>query len=145
MTIPVDPLAPPASPARGSSTGAMSLRINPKMLPGMALLVILLVGLVSSIYTLVFKHADLPAKDMTLPAAANGDATAAIANLLQHANPLEDPLVTVDPDLLPLDDVIARSDILILCTPHRVYKTANLRGKPVVDVWGFLDHANVIS
>jgi UDP-N-acetyl-D-mannosaminuronic acid dehydrogenase len=56
-----------------------------------------------------------------------------------------DPLVTVDPDLLPLDDVIARSDILILCTPHRVYKTANLRGKPIVDVWGFLDHANVIS
>jgi alginate O-acetyltransferase complex protein AlgJ len=104
MTIPVDPLAPPASPARGSSRGSsqgsstvtMSLRINPKMLPGMALLVILLVGLVSSVYTLVFKHADLPAKDMTLPAAANGDATAAIANLLQHANPLEDPLVTVD-------------------------------------------------
>jgi UDP-N-acetyl-D-mannosaminuronic acid dehydrogenase len=56
-----------------------------------------------------------------------------------------DPLVTVDPDLLPLDDVIARSDILILCTPHNVYKTANLKGKPVVDVWGFLDHANVIS
>jgi UDP-N-acetyl-D-mannosaminuronic acid dehydrogenase len=56
-----------------------------------------------------------------------------------------DPLVTVDPDLLPLDDVIARSDILILCTPHSVYKTANLKGKPVVDVWGFLDHANVIS
>jgi UDP-N-acetyl-D-mannosaminuronic acid dehydrogenase len=56
-----------------------------------------------------------------------------------------DPLVTVDPDLLPLDDVIARSDILILCTPHGVYKTADLKGKPVVDVWGFLDHANVIS
>jgi UDP-N-acetyl-D-mannosaminuronic acid dehydrogenase len=56
-----------------------------------------------------------------------------------------DPLVTVDPDLLPLDEVIAHSDILILCTPHSVYKTANLKGKPVVDVWGFLDHANVIS
>jgi UDP-N-acetyl-D-mannosaminuronic acid dehydrogenase len=56
-----------------------------------------------------------------------------------------DPLVTVDPDLLPLDEVIARSDILILCTPHSVYKTADLKGKPVVDVWGFLDHANVIS
>jgi UDP-N-acetyl-D-mannosaminuronic acid dehydrogenase len=56
-----------------------------------------------------------------------------------------DPLVTVDPDLLPLDEVIARSDILILCTPHSIYKTADLKGKPVVDVWGFLDHANVIS
>jgi alginate O-acetyltransferase complex protein AlgJ len=74
----------------------MPLRINPKMLPGMALLVILLIGLVSSVYTLVFKRADLPAKDMTLSAAADGETTAAISNLLQQANPLADPLVTVD-------------------------------------------------
>ena len=46
--------------------------------------------------------------------------------------------MTVDPDLLPLDEVIARSDILILCTPHGSYKTADLKGKPVVDVWGML-------
>jgi UDP-N-acetyl-D-mannosaminuronic acid dehydrogenase len=56
-----------------------------------------------------------------------------------------DPLVTTDPDLLPLDEVVARSDILILCTPHRCYKNADLAGKPVVDVWGFLENANVIS
>jgi UDP-N-acetyl-D-mannosaminuronic acid dehydrogenase len=55
-----------------------------------------------------------------------------------------DPFVTGDPDLLPLDDVIARSDLLILCTPHRVYKTADLKGKPVVDVWGLLENANVV-
>jgi UDP-N-acetyl-D-mannosaminuronic acid dehydrogenase len=56
-----------------------------------------------------------------------------------------DPFVTVDPDLLPLDEVISRSDILILCTPHLSYKTADLKGKPVVDVWGLLENANLIS
>jgi UDP-N-acetyl-D-mannosaminuronic acid dehydrogenase len=55
-----------------------------------------------------------------------------------------DPLVATDPDLLPLKDVIAKSDLLILCTPHRVYRTADLGGKPVVDIWGILDSANVI-
>jgi UDP-N-acetyl-D-mannosaminuronic acid dehydrogenase len=56
-----------------------------------------------------------------------------------------DPFVTVDPDLLPLDEVIARSDILILCTPHNSYKSADLKGKPVVDVWGLLEGANIIA
>lgn len=56
-----------------------------------------------------------------------------------------DPFVTVDPDLLPLDEVIERSDILILCTPHNSYKGLDLKGKPVVDVWGLLENANVIS
>jgi UDP-N-acetyl-D-mannosaminuronic acid dehydrogenase len=55
-----------------------------------------------------------------------------------------DPFVTADPDLLPLDEVIARSDILILCTPHTSYKSADLKGKPVVDVWGMLENANLI-
>ena len=52
-----------------------------------------------------------------------------------------DPFVTADPDLLPLDEVVARSDVLILCTPHGVYRTADLKGKPVVDIWGMLQHA----
>jgi UDP-N-acetyl-D-mannosaminuronic acid dehydrogenase len=46
--------------------------------------------------------------------------------------------------LLPLDEVIAKSDLLILCTPHAAYRTADLRGKPVVDVWGMLENADVI-
>jgi UDP-N-acetyl-D-mannosaminuronic acid dehydrogenase len=50
-----------------------------------------------------------------------------------------DPFVTADPDLLPFDDVVARSDILILCTPHDIYRTADLKGKPVIDVWGMLE------
>ena len=53
-----------------------------------------------------------------------------------------DPFVTADPDLLPFNDVVARSDILILCTPHGIYRTADLKGKPVIDVWGMLENAS---
>ncbi|MFB6453328.1 nucleotide sugar dehydrogenase [Bradyrhizobium tunisiense] len=56
-----------------------------------------------------------------------------------------DPFVTSDPDLLPLDEVITRSDVLILCTPHINYSSADLKGKPVVDVWGQLEGANAIG
>jgi UDP-N-acetyl-D-mannosaminuronic acid dehydrogenase len=55
-----------------------------------------------------------------------------------------DPFVTSDPAVLSLDEVIARSDILILCTPHSAYAEADLKGKPVADVWGFLKNANVV-
>ncbi len=55
-----------------------------------------------------------------------------------------DPFVTTDSDLLSLEAVVERSDILILCTPHACYRTADLKGKPVVDVWGALENANVI-
>jgi UDP-N-acetyl-D-mannosaminuronic acid dehydrogenase len=66
--------------------------------------------------------------------------------LANHARAVltTDPLVTNDPSLLPLDEVISRSDLLILCTPHRCYKDADLKGKPVVDIWGLLDNANVL-
>lgn len=67
--------------------------------------------------------------------------------LLSHARAVltADPFVTTDPDLLPLDQVVARSDILILCTPHHAYRNEPLGGKPVVDVWGHLTQANVIK
>lgn len=68
-----------------------------------------------------------------------------VLNGFAHEVLTTDPFVTADPDLLPLDEVIARSDILILCTPHTSYKSADLKGKPVVDVWGMLENANLIS
>ena len=68
-----------------------------------------------------------------------------ILNGFAHEVLTTDPFVTIDPELLPLDEVIARSDILILCTPHNSYKSADLKGKPVVDVWGLLENANLIS
>ena len=46
-----------------------------------------------------------------------------------------DPYVTTDPSLRPLDEVIARSDALVVCTPHRIYRELDLRHKRVVDVW----------
>jgi UDP-N-acetyl-D-mannosaminuronic acid dehydrogenase len=55
-----------------------------------------------------------------------------------------DPFVTVDPELKSLETVVAESDLLILCTPHAVYRSADLKDKPVVDVWGHLSGANVI-
>ncbi len=51
-----------------------------------------------------------------------------------------DPLVTVDPDLLPLDEVLDRSDLLILCVPHGAYKDLDTRGKPVIDIWNFFEN-----
>jgi len=48
-----------------------------------------------------------------------------------------DPYVTVDPDLRPLDEVLDRSGLLVLCVPHSNYRGLDLRGKPVLDVWGF--------
>lgn len=55
-----------------------------------------------------------------------------------------DPFVTTDHDLSPLDEVVAKSDIMILCTPHSCYRDVKFGNKPVVDVWGFLDGPNVI-
>jgi UDP-N-acetyl-D-mannosaminuronic acid dehydrogenase len=55
-----------------------------------------------------------------------------------------DPFVTTDPELRPLDEVIDKSDVMVLCTPHSSYRTIDLKGKPVVDVWGILKNANVV-
>jgi UDP-N-acetyl-D-mannosaminuronic acid dehydrogenase len=56
-----------------------------------------------------------------------------------------DPFVTSDPELRPLDEVIAQSDLLILCAPHAAYRALDFAGKPVLDVWGALTNANVIG
>lgn len=63
--------------------------------------------------------------------------------LLLHAKEVltNDPLVKVDPELLPLEEVIARSDLLILCAPHECYRQVDLHGKPVLDIWGFFGDA----
>lgn len=48
-----------------------------------------------------------------------------------------DPYVTTDKSLQPFKEVVHQSDILILCTPHSSYASADLRGKPVYDMWNF--------
>jgi UDP-N-acetyl-D-mannosaminuronic acid dehydrogenase len=45
-----------------------------------------------------------------------------------------DPLVS-DKNLLPLDQVIKDSDILIICVPHSAYDGLDFKGKKVVNIW----------
>jgi UDP-N-acetyl-D-mannosaminuronic acid dehydrogenase len=45
-----------------------------------------------------------------------------------------DPYVTADASLIPLDDVVAKSDLLIIGAPHPEYATL-ATDKPVVDIW----------
>ncbi len=48
-----------------------------------------------------------------------------------------DPYVD-DPRLVPLDTALANADVIILGTPHKVYKDLTFRKEVrVVDVWGF--------
>ena len=50
-----------------------------------------------------------------------------------------DPYVTTDPNLLPVREVMERSDLLVLCVPHAAYRRLDLKNKPVMDIWGFLN------
>jgi UDP-N-acetyl-D-mannosaminuronic acid dehydrogenase len=46
-----------------------------------------------------------------------------------------DPYVSTDSDLLPLDVVMDRSDLLIVAAPHRAYRNLETT-LPVIDIWG---------
>ncbi len=48
-----------------------------------------------------------------------------------------DPFVCDDPEILPLDEVLSKSDILVLCVPHKVYSDIDVRGRKVVDIWNY--------
>ena len=48
-----------------------------------------------------------------------------------------DPYVTADPRLLPLDEVISRSDLLVIGAPHPEYREL-ATDKPVADIWNIL-------
>jgi UDP-N-acetyl-D-mannosaminuronic acid dehydrogenase len=45
-----------------------------------------------------------------------------------------DPHVTADSSLIPLADVVEKSDLLIIAAPHPEY-AALATGKPIVDIW----------
>jgi len=53
-----------------------------------------------------------------------------------------DPYVATDPELLPVNEVVERSDLLVLCTPHTAYRDLDRRNKPMIDVWGFWRTSN---
>jgi UDP-N-acetyl-D-mannosaminuronic acid dehydrogenase len=56
-----------------------------------------------------------------------------------------DPYVKTDRELLPLETVVAKSDLLILCAPHSDYRYLDTKGKPVVDIWGFLNKESLVG
>lgn len=47
-----------------------------------------------------------------------------------------DPYVD-DPELLPLDEVLAASDVLVIAAPHSCYRELHT-DKPVIDIWNHL-------
>lgn len=54
-----------------------------------------------------------------------------------------DPYVSVDPDLVPLEQVLAESDILIIGAPHACYRELRT-DKTVVDVWNLLGEGSTV-
>src|SRR6202521_2123008 len=46
-----------------------------------------------------------------------------------------DPFIDV-PSFVPLEKVVADSDVLIIAAPHKAYRKLELKGRDVVDVWG---------
>jgi UDP-N-acetyl-D-mannosaminuronic acid dehydrogenase len=50
---------------------------------------------------------------------------------------MTDPYVTIDPSLVPLDEVLTESDVLVVATPHEEYRLVRT-DKPVADVWNVL-------
>jgi UDP-N-acetyl-D-mannosaminuronic acid dehydrogenase len=54
-----------------------------------------------------------------------------------------DPYVTTDPALLPLDEVLAKSDLLVIAAPHPEYRGLVI-DKPVADIWDALGQGVLI-
>jgi UDP-N-acetyl-D-mannosaminuronic acid dehydrogenase len=50
-----------------------------------------------------------------------------------------DPYVTCDPNLQPMEEVLAESDLLVVAAPHPEYRDLST-GKPVADIWDVLGH-----
>jgi UDP-N-acetyl-D-mannosaminuronic acid dehydrogenase len=48
-----------------------------------------------------------------------------------------DPYVTVDPNLVPHEEVMAKSDLLVIAAPHPEYRGL-VTDKPVADIWNVL-------
>ena len=56
-----------------------------------------------------------------------------------------DPYVTTDKNLGKLNETIENSDIIVICTPHHIYKVTNFQGKKVIDIWNLLGHGSRIN
>jgi len=56
---------------------------------------------------------------------------------------MTDPYVSVDANLVSLDETIKQSDLLIIGAPHNVYKNLATT-KPIIDIWNLLGNGNLI-
>jgi UDP-N-acetyl-D-mannosaminuronic acid dehydrogenase len=56
---------------------------------------------------------------------------------------ISDPYVRTDPNIVSLASIVEDSDILIIATPHNLYKQIETT-KPVIDIWNLLDSGNLI-
>jgi len=54
-----------------------------------------------------------------------------------------DPHVTSDTDLMPLDEVLERADLLVIGAPHHAYQGLKPR-QPVVDIWDLYGNGVVV-
>ncbi len=54
-----------------------------------------------------------------------------------------DPHVTSDAEIKPLDEVIAKSDLLVLCTPHGAYKDLDVGETPLIDIWRYIGSGRI--
>ncbi len=59
--------------------------------------------------------------------------------LMVNANKIftTDPYIKYDKDITSLNQTIMKSDILILATPHKIYKNIKTK-KPIIDIWNFI-------
>jgi UDP-N-acetyl-D-mannosaminuronic acid dehydrogenase len=56
---------------------------------------------------------------------------------------MTDPYVSVDANLISLEETIEKSDILIIGAPHNAYKNL-VTAKPIIDIWNLLGNGNLI-
>jgi UDP-N-acetyl-D-mannosaminuronic acid dehydrogenase len=54
-----------------------------------------------------------------------------------------DPYVSVDPNLVPLEIVTEQSDLLIISTPHKMYRDLSF-DVPVIDIWGMFGNGTIL-
>jgi UDP-N-acetyl-D-mannosaminuronic acid dehydrogenase len=48
-----------------------------------------------------------------------------------------DPFVKDDPELVPIETLLTNSDLIVIGTGHVQFRSLDMHGKPVVDIWNF--------
>jgi UDP-N-acetyl-D-mannosaminuronic acid dehydrogenase len=56
---------------------------------------------------------------------------------------MTDPYVTVDTNLISIEQTLAESDVLIIGAPHKIYKDL-VTTMPVIDIWNLRGNGNLI-